>query len=448
MKTKARNSLIATSLACVALSSALCMTGGEHSASAEKYQAELNESLVACQQALKTVRKDLESIVNGYNNVYNSDWTASAIEYTSTVFLLDENEYGIYVDLDGDNGYFIMTPDNKLYGVHTSGDLDYLRGIKNLCYHSADGFLYVDGNGDYQKFPQTEILYNTDLPYSTTAATGSSTVYPGQQVAGDGKIDSNKINEYVSARYPGFTLKEMNNNISVDFDYTTQVDTSYYVKLYSNGNKDPENNCYLTAMYNLLKDWSKRGDIKNVPYTETYDMNELIKDDIFYDKYGTGTKTGSNNNGSYKWTKNEKLLPNVPKLYNNIRGYAIRNGYDVEAGYSLAKVPATIEYVMNTLYGNTMKIKEAPSLSYVTSSIKADQACYVSINNSSSYGNHGAAVVGYYKFKKETIINDYQTVTDYIYFYEIADGGYTTSKIFDPNVTAKSTTTFYYLSRC
>lgn len=462
MKTKAKTSLIATSLACVALSSALCMTGGMHSALAEQSDVESNENLVACQQVLTFVRNDLESIVNGYNRVFDSSWAASDIEYTSTVYILDKDKYGIYVDLDGDNGCFVISTDNELFGIQTCGDLDYLRGIDNLYYHSDDGFLYVDGSGHYQQFQQAlrqeykqvDSLYNTALPYSATDENGDSKVYQGQTEAGDGKIDPEKIADYVKERYSGYEMTAHNIDLTKTtedtkaFENSTQNDLSYYLKLYNKSEKTgTENNCHLTAMYNLLRDWGSRGHI-NVPYSETYDMSNMIMGDVFYNQYGTGTRYGTDKNGSYKWETNTTSLQNIPQLYNTIRGYAISKGYGVETGYDVNKVPATMEYVMKTLYKNRVVINYAVKPSAVISTIDSNRACFVSIKNSSTYNDHGAAVVGYYQFSKTIKVDDYTTTTKHIYFYLIADGQETTLNVFDPNTSANPTLGFYYLSRC
>ena len=462
MKTKAKTSLIATSLACVALSSALCMTGGAQSALAEQSDVISNESLVACEQALTFVKNDLESIVNGYNRVFDSDWAASEIEYTSTVYILDADAYGIYVDLDGDNGYFVMSTDYELFGIQTRGDLDYLRGIDNLYYHSDDGFMYIDGSGRYQQFrqalrqeyTQVESLYNTAIPHSAEDENGDSTIYEGQASAGDGKIDPDKIEQYVNERYSGYGLTARNINLSKKtedseaFEYTTQNDLSYYLKLYNNSEETgTENNCHLTAMYNLLRDWAKRKHI-NVPYSETYDMSNMIMGDVFYNEYGTGTRYSTDKNGSYKWETNTTSLQNIPQLYNTIRGYAISKGYGIETGYDVNKVPATMEYVMRTLYKNKTVINYTVKPSAVMSSIDSNRACFISIKNSSTYNDHGAAVVGYYQFSKTIKVDDYTTTTLHKYFYLIADGQETTLSVFDPNTSANPTTDFYYLSRC
>ncbi|MBD5131589.1 MAG: hypothetical protein HDT28_03200 [Clostridiales bacterium] len=160
MKTKVRNGIFIASLACVALSSAVCLTTVNLSASADKESSKSKSNLVLVEQALKTVGKDLESIVTGYNKVFGTEWAATSIEYSSPVYLIEDDEYGMYLDLDGDNGYTVITMNNKIYCVHINGDLEYLRGAKKIYFSYMDGFMYVDDNGQFRKCEQDENRFN------------------------------------------------------------------------------------------------------------------------------------------------------------------------------------------------------------------------------------------------------------------------------------------------
>ncbi len=220
MKTRVKRGVIAASLACVALSSALCLTTGSSSASAEEVPEPVN-NLVACEQVLRSVGDDLASIVAGYNKLYeNANWAASEIEYSSLVFLIEDNEYGIYLDFDADNGYAVVTTDKKIYGLEPRGDLEYLRDEREVYYSYIDGFMYVDENERLQKYEKKEYpladdiidspaIIENDAPIGENVTNTSgdtrpsdsvgsdSVVYPGQSEAGDGNIDPSKINEYV-----------------------------------------------------------------------------------------------------------------------------------------------------------------------------------------------------------------------------------------------------------
>lgn len=473
MKTKVRNGAIAASLACVALSSALALTVGSYSAFAEEAVPIQDNTLVACEQALKTVSYDVDSIVSGYNDTRKTDeWLATKIEYSSPVFLIEDNEYGMYLDFDADNGYVVITTNKKIYSLETSGDLEYLRDGNDIYYSYIDGFMFVDDNEQFQRFEKKEDLNadeyigspaiskgNTTLSWnisnafrnptsSTNSASDGSVVYPGQTSAGDGEIDPSKISSYVSARYPGFTLKTKDNTMATRFEYAYQGDTSYYSRYYTGGGTGSEGNCSLNAMYNVLRDWGKRGYI-NVPYSQTDDIRTSILSDRLYAAYGKGTKSGSDKYGNFVWRTNyDYNLSTMPTLYSNIRSYALNHNYSPLDGYSRSNVPATMEYVANFLYDNNIGVAHTTDVSTITSKVYSNRCSYLSISGSSTYGNHGVAVIGYHLYSKETKINNSYSIMEYKYFYEIADGWNYTSQVFDPNTSAKPSLNFYYLARC
>ncbi len=137
----------------------------------------------------------------------------------------------------------------------------------------------------------------------------------------------------------------------------------------------------------------------------------------------------------------------MPILYSDIRNYAVKNGYTV-SGYATNSVPATMEYVANSVYSNNKDIEMSTSISSVVENIDMYRACYMTIMGSNTYGNHGVAIVGYHKYKKETKLDDTHSLVEYKYFYEIADGHNSASKIFDPNTSFNPSLTFCYMSRC
>lgn len=471
MKTKLRRGMIAASVAGVALSSALCITTSRYAVAAETAVEEPQSNLVACEQALRTVGDDITDLIDSYNNMYKSaDWTAKEIEYSSPVYLVEDNKYGMYLDFDADNGYAVITTDKKIYGLETSGDLEYLRDGREVYYSYNDGFMYVDEYKQFQKYRQDEDLFADEIigspvrknnniafngsitnieaaTYATDGIDDGAVKYPGQSEAGDGEIAPSKINDYVAARYPGFTFSAKENGMVSSFEYSHQINTSYYVKKYDAFTYS-EGNCSLNAMYNVMRDWSKRGYIE-LPHSKTDNILSTILNDSLYATYGKGNKTGKDAEGNYKWVINDgSYLSDMPALYSNIRSYALKKGYTPEKGYARSNVPATMEYVANFLYDNNLGVEHTTAVSTVTTKIWTNRCCYLSISGSSTYGNHGVAAVGYYKYSKETKINDSYSIMEYMYFYEIADGWHQISQIFDPNTSAKPQLNFYYLARC
>ena len=80
MKIKSGKCVIAATLACVSLSSALCLTVGTHSALAEDAVYD-DYNLAVCERKLTTIGDEVQTIVSGYTEVYETDWAASGIEY-------------------------------------------------------------------------------------------------------------------------------------------------------------------------------------------------------------------------------------------------------------------------------------------------------------------------------------------------------------------------------
>ena len=462
MKSSAKKGIIAATLACVSLSSALCLTvGTAHSALAEDADCD-DHNLAVCEQRLTTIGSELEGLVAGYNEVYETDWAASEIEYSSPVFIVEDNEYGMYLDFDGNNGYVVMTTDKKIYGLETRGDLQWLRGDRAIYYSYMDGFLYIDGDGQYQKYElevevrEDEIakVNNAVLPMRSSE---DRTIYPGQRKWGDSKIDPFEVDRYVAARYPGYTLDSvhsMQDNFQISLDFSN----SYYKRIYNDGiHSNSDRNGTLNAMFNVMRDWGKRGYIE-VPYDTTRDIRESIYDDVFYSTYSKGTKTGEDKiYGAYKWVVSTALRQ-MPVLYSNIRGYAIVNGYTPEDGYEASKVPETMKYVANFLYDNSLKVGSTTLEGLVAADIDVKRCRFMSIKGSSAYGDCGAAVLGVHIYKKEDGVKNGFTIYDYKYFYEIADGDTTLMMddhriefcVFDPNTSAKPQLEFYFLNlpRC
>ncbi len=294
-----------------------------------------------------------------------------------------------------------------------------------------------------------------------------ATAYPGQTKAGDGQILSTKITEYVAARYPDYKYESKVDDLVGGFNYISQMETSYYVKYFTDAEGNltesfscwSEGNCVLNALYMIMDSWQENGFLKNLPTTNT-NLNSTIMSDPLYSYYGmgivregesggkiskTGNSSGAGSGVYYKWqTNNSYYLRYMPTLYANIRDCAVDTyGYTPETGFVFNNVPKTAEYIANTLYGNDIDVKKSSSISSALANI-ANKAVLLGINNSSTYGDHGVAVVGYYKYSYKSgwwIFNS----TKYAYFYEIADGWGSSACFFDPNTSAKPNLCAYYL---
>lgn len=416
-----------------------------------------------CENLIDFMDTNFDDFVSEYNKTVKDDHylNATSIEYSSIIYLVEDNNYGVYIDFNKDNGYIVSTGNYNIYELKVKGDLDYLRKEPAIYYSYLDGFLYVDKNDTYQRYEEVEV---TD---TCLGQQDSSTVYSGQSEAGDGKIDPLLISDYISERYPSYTyVSSSNNDLRASFPYSNQYCTSYYIKQYTdstgtvipNSDSWSEGNCVLNAVYSVILDWANRGYINNIPTSLNDELSKNITDDPLYSLFGTGivrsgstTDKSTNSSGSteteyYKWvTQSSNLLDQIHTLYSEVRDYAVDvNGYTPETCYNTSKVPSTIQYVVNTLHGNSISIGSTTTISNVLSLIGNNRACYLAINNSSTYGNHGTVIIGYQKYSYTTGWWVFSS-TKYAYFYELADSWNTTSMYFDPNTSASPSLTACYM---
>lgn len=424
-----------------------------------------------CENLISFIEENLETFVSEYNNTVSDGnyLSASMVEFSSVINLVEDNNYGVYIDFDNDNGYLVATGDYNIYELQVEGDLDYLRTEKNIWYSYLDGFLYMDDAESLQRFIDPEeknALSAFHFRSENVLSNQSNQIYEGQSEAGDGEIDPTKIKDYVADRYPDYQYVTHVQKLSSTFTYTNQFNSSYYRK--SDTDKDgnvigfvwSEGNCVLNSMYSLINNWSDCGYLTNIPKTtDTMNVRSRILSEALYEVYGRGiVRSGSSTSKStassgdtevayYKWEVNyATYVENMPKLYSEIRNYAVDvKGYTPESGYNIGDVPSTIQYVTNTLHKNSITIKTTSSISDVLTYVENGKACYMSINGSSTYGNHGVSLIGYYKYSYKSGWWIFSS-TKYAYFYEIADNWTSaSSKFFDPNTDASPTLKACYL---
>ncbi len=463
MKTKTARYALMTMTAGLAFSvvfAAACVnsTGdGVYSVRAESECALPIETKLDCDSEAARVAADLIEIVSGYNDTEESDseWSASSIEYYAPAYIVEDEEYGVYFDFDGDNGYAVIKPDKTIYGLNTRGDLANLRESDvDLYYSYIDGFMFKAADGELLQFVMPE-YDNSDYVSGNTG----TVVYPGQSEAGDGKINPAYIDQYVIKRYPLDFYEKRNLNMSIGYNCVTQYETSYYVKCYADSNKKPsgwtvsEGNCVLHAMYNVMRSWDKAAYV-SLDSTKTHDLRTNIKQDPYYMVFSNSTflrekDPVDDKHTYYKWeTNSDNYLQYMPKLYSEIRDFALKRNYTVD-GYYFKYIPETMEYVANVTHDNDITVKRTTKPSDVFNSINKHRSCVMGINDSSTYGNHAVAVMGYYSYYKEVYVSKDYTNKVYHYFYLIDDGWRGDLQVFDPNTSANPSLEFFYLlSRC
>lgn len=427
----------------------------------QPYQAEVKHSTVA-------TSFDLTEFVSSYNAVAEDDskLNASEVEYSATVNLLgynvgsDSKDYASYFDFDGDNGYIVINSDNEVLDLKTSGDCDYLREEEELYFSMSDGFVRVDDNGMYRVFTEKCPLDEFDAPTATNGSNTGKTKYPGQEAPGDGKIDPTLLNDYVNARYPGYSRT---NRVMVSGynQYSRQMYTSYYVRKYSGVNYTysgtaSEGNCSLNAMYNVMSSWNSRNWIHLA--MGDVDLTSYIKNDLLYDRYVNSTHPNSviyveayddNVILSNQWVVNNGYISHMPLLYHQLRNRAVYSyGYDPIKAYEVDYYQGTMEYVANTLNENKLSVGRTNSQTDAQIYVSVNKAVLMVVYNSSTYNTHVVALHGYYEYTKSTELSSNYKIIDKKYFYRVADGHNDDAKVFDPNTDSNATMLFFVLARC
>lgn len=399
--------------------------------------------------ASEEIVSDYDSVVNYISNhltdfkkEYNKNHIkeplrATNVEHHCLVYILDVNEYGVYLDFNDDRGYLVTSFNLDLFELNTSEDLEYLKDLNFTYYSTFDGFLYDDGNS-YKKYIDNldsadEIIYS----------------YNGQDEDGESKITN--LQEYMSDRYPSYKLEEKQESAVYEQMYipTNMYRTSYYLKYISNDggyiydSYKTESNCALTAAFNVMSSWKKSGIYLNLPSkAATRDVRNLIKDDPDYKYYGVGEDMVGHD---FYWSVNDdNVLMNFPELYYQLRLYAVTNkGYDPELGLTTSKAKDTMEHVIKE-HEYSQSLKMTTSLSNVIESLQQGRAVFMGISNSTSYvEDHAVALLGYQKYSYKTGVWIFEK-THIAYFLLIDDGQINSVIYFDPNCNSNLSYEFIY----
>ena len=102
---------------------------------------------------VKTVTElGFDTFVKEHNKAFPDDQLeATGIEYWSLIRSKRENDvYYLYIDFDGDNGYFVGTGEFVILTMKTEGDIPELRDNPNVMFDTSDlEFYYKNGNGEW-----------------------------------------------------------------------------------------------------------------------------------------------------------------------------------------------------------------------------------------------------------------------------------------------------------
>lgn len=382
----------------------------------------------------------ISSHLSEFKTEYNQGRTtellnATSIEKHCIVYIIDSNEYGVYLDFNDDKGYLVTSLDYTLYTLNTTEDLPYLKNVDFAYYSVIDGFLYHNGTS-FQKFQEkqsrsAEILYG----------------YNGQGESGEGDIYD--IDEYIADRYPSYKLEETQEKACVETDYvaTRLGKLSYYIKYisYDGGyhytERQTENNCALVAAYNALKTWQPNH-YTSLPSTSAItNMVYLINQDPDYQYYGVGEETVGHD---FYWAVNDSsILSKIPTLFYRLRLYAVELGYEPIMGFSTENTRISMQNTLN-YYGYNKTLNKSTNFSDVITTLQDGRGVFMGIANSQTYpGNHAVALLGYKKYSYKTGVWIFQQ-THIAYFYLIDDAKTITEIYFDPNCNSKVYYEFIY----
>ena len=392
-------------------------------------------TLSDCYEVTDFIRDNFETFVSEYNKTTTTEGellSATSIENERIIYLIEDENYGVYLDFNDNNGYAVITGTYTIYALEVTGDLQNLNAIDELYYSYLDGFCTLNSNGTYSViYPKTTFENNIEPDYSADYYSDHATI--------------KDLDGYISDKYSDYTYY---NNILRDYEpninYHTQLSTSYYVWSPLDANQNhlsyglwTEGNCALTAMTNILTFWGNES-LTNIEYLTATDFisNDLIKNDTYYNTYANNkiypnpfynsSQPITSSNAPYAiWNINQDSLYNMSMLYQDVRNYCIEHyNYSPISGFQASNVPDVLEYIVESFdYANKTEIDVQPttSASDVGNAMLKGRASYVSIQNHPIYESHGAAIVDMYIYSYKEGWWIFAT-EKHAYFYEIVDG--------------------------
>ena len=110
-----------------------------------------------CIEIKDFIEENFDTFVREYNKSHEDTLEATGIEYWAIINSCDEEGMVyLYLDFDGDNGYFVGTGDYKVYELRTEGDHPVLRNNTNIWFDSREqesyGFYYLTEDGEFKNY--------------------------------------------------------------------------------------------------------------------------------------------------------------------------------------------------------------------------------------------------------------------------------------------------------
>ena len=394
--------------------------GGSAVAETEDYSSS------ECASTAEYILSNLDSFASEYNRSIDTKggdaekitFKATSCEFEAPVYIAEYDNYGIYLDFDGDNGYMIVTGENEAIAFEAKGDLEYLRDMENFHYSIYDGFLVDDGNGEFVPYisilnPQiSDISYDGSVPVDYNASV-KGTPAAGNDGGFERAIDAVTVNH--GSGWQSYQSKSLKN-----FEYWKQDDMSIY-NHYENNHYIYEGNCALSSIFADLNYLATSGKYPGLPRS-TSKVTHKAENDKFYYKYA--------NNPKY----DIKTQKRIPTLYYYIRKYAIDNlGYETghENAIKFGNLPGIVAAI-GKKYTKGLTVNQTIFGSYQTimNEIHAGYPVLFGVSNSSTYGTHEMVITGYHIFKKEITILGIK-ITHYSQVLRVNDNWVKKERYFD-----------------
>ncbi len=391
------------------------------------------------EQVLSYISNHLSEFRTEYNKTHAMErLNATSIEKHCLVYIIDSNEYGIYLDFNDDKGYLVTSFNYSLYTLNTTDDLTYLKDVEFTYYSAYDGFLYHNGDSFHKYNEEMDRDNATLFSYDGQGATGESDIYDLDAYVSNRYSSSYKVEEsYITA--------ETNKN----FTSSTIKSLAYYVNYvskdggYTYSYSKSESNCAIATIFNVMDCWQKNSIYGNLPSKSTLrNMNYYIEEDPDYIYYGIGEETVGHD---FYWTINDSnVLKKIPELYYQIRNYAATEAkYHPELGINTENTIKTMNHIMNE-YKHSVTFTSSFNFSDVMSSLKNGRAVFMGLANSLAYEeDHAVTLLGYKRYSYKTGAWIFEK-THYAYFFLINDGYSSFSNYFDPNCNSKLVHEFIY----
>ncbi len=397
--------------------------------------------------------------IDEFNESNGGKWLASAVEFGKEIFIIQANDFGCYLDLDGDNGYLVVNCDGVV-SFAVSGDLPSLKNCSILGFSSESGFEEYDENSGFYE-PISGINVPLIYPSSSSslrAYSGSSlfasSAYAGQLNSGDGWIYD--LDDYVSAKY-GSNYVITQRQYLTGCTWSSMWDTSvFYVDEYKNGNHVgtyTEGNCVINSMFSMLSNLSTgrttngtyRFYNKNLSYVKgsAYDYSQNIfqhddklviahgSTDFIYSETKVEVENGTTvtNTYSYFYHPNTydkynynygEVIKNQSLLYLRLRDGAIDKGYDNRG--MITSDAVTIMQDVCEYYGYSSEfVDDNNTNNDAIINIQYGIPSIIGVSNNSVYSGHAMCLLGYAQCRHYIKLFGL-SIPIYQYFWDVDSG--------------------------